>query len=138
MIRFWYVLMLARVPKAGGGVEGETKQALRPLLRIAIIIIINFDVLNITITITIIIMIIIIINIMIIIIIIIIIQALVNLKELLAAAGSSLENVVACSVSLADIKRDFAAMNGAYAAFFKKDPLYSLEGTKVVPRNGVS
>lgn len=49
-------------------------------------------------------------------------QALVNLKELLAAAGSSLENVVACSVSLADIKRDFAAMNGAYAAFFKKDP----------------
>ena len=40
-----------------------------------------------------------------------------NLKEILEAAGASLEDVVKCSVFLADI-RDFAAMNAVYAEYF--------------------
>lgn len=40
-----------------------------------------------------------------------------NVKEILEAAGASLEDVVKCSVFLADI-RDFAAMNAVYAEYF--------------------
>ena len=48
-------------------------------------------------------------------------QALENVKGVLAAAGSSLERVVKCTVFLLDIK-DYAAMNAVYAAYFPKDP----------------
>ena len=48
-------------------------------------------------------------------------QALENVKGVLAAAGSSLERVVKCTVFLADIK-DYAAMNAVYATYFSKDP----------------
>lgn len=48
-------------------------------------------------------------------------QALENVKAVLAAAGSSLERVVKCTVFLSDIK-DFAAMNAVYATYFPKDP----------------
>jgi len=48
-------------------------------------------------------------------------QALENVKGVLAAAGSSLERVVKCTVFLADIK-DYAAMNAVYATYFPKDP----------------
>ncbi len=48
-------------------------------------------------------------------------QALENVKALLAAAGSSLDRVVKCTVFLVDIK-DYAMMNEVYAAYFPKDP----------------
>eukprot|EP00929_Paragymnodinium_shiwhaense_P011930 TRINITY_DN11833_c0_g2_i3.p1 TRINITY_DN11833_c0_g2~~TRINITY_DN11833_c0_g2_i3.p1 ORF type:complete len:373 (+),score=104.74 TRINITY_DN11833_c0_g2_i3:55-1173(+) len=48
-------------------------------------------------------------------------QTLENLKALLEAAGSSLENVVRCSVSLVDMA-DFKAMNAAYAKFWPEAP----------------
>ncbi|MCY4188122.1 MAG: Rid family detoxifying hydrolase [Bryobacterales bacterium] len=40
-----------------------------------------------------------------------------NIKAVLEAAGTSLADVVKCSVFLADI-RDFAAMNAVYAEYF--------------------
>ena len=48
-------------------------------------------------------------------------QAPENVKALLAAAGSSLDRVVKCTVFLTDIK-DYAAMNTVYATYFPKDP----------------
>lgn len=48
-------------------------------------------------------------------------QALENVKAVLAAAGSSLDRAVKCTVFLADIK-DYAAMNVVYATYFPKDP----------------
>ena len=47
-------------------------------------------------------------------------QALKNLKAVLEAAGSSLENVVKTTVFLRDMN-DFAAMNGVYAEFFTEN-----------------
>ncbi|MDE0622199.1 MAG: Rid family detoxifying hydrolase [Bryobacterales bacterium] len=44
-------------------------------------------------------------------------RTLENVMEILEAAGASLEDVVKCSVFLADI-RDFAAMNAVYAEYF--------------------
>ena len=44
-------------------------------------------------------------------------RTLENLKAILEAAGASLEDVIKCSVFLADI-RDFAAMNAVYAEYF--------------------
>ena len=44
-------------------------------------------------------------------------QALTNLKAVLEAAGTSLENVVKTTVFLRDMN-EFAAMNGVYAEFF--------------------
>jgi len=49
-------------------------------------------------------------------------QTLKNLEQLLEAAGSSMADVVQCSVSLVNISRDFKEMNEAYAAFFPKEP----------------
>jgi 2-iminobutanoate/2-iminopropanoate deaminase len=48
-------------------------------------------------------------------------QALVNLSNILAAAGSSLERVVKTTVFLRDMN-DFARMNAVYAEFFPVDP----------------
>jgi 2-iminobutanoate/2-iminopropanoate deaminase len=48
-------------------------------------------------------------------------QVLENIKAILQAGGSSLEQVVKVTVYLADMK-DFAAMNEAYAEYFPKDP----------------
>jgi 2-iminobutanoate/2-iminopropanoate deaminase len=45
-------------------------------------------------------------------------QSLTNLKHVLEAGGSSMENVVKTTVFLRDIN-DFALMNGVYAEFFK-------------------
>lgn len=42
-----------------------------------------------------------------------------NLQAILEAAGASLDDVVKCTVFLADI-RDFAAMNRVYAEYFGK------------------
>ena len=44
-----------------------------------------------------------------------------NLEAILAAAGSSLEKVVRCSVFLKNMN-DFAAMNEVYGRYFRKNP----------------
>jgi 2-iminobutanoate/2-iminopropanoate deaminase len=48
-------------------------------------------------------------------------QIFANISAVLAAAGSSLANVVKVTVFLADMG-DFATMNAAYAEFFTADP----------------
>lgn len=48
-------------------------------------------------------------------------QVLTNLQALLAAAGSSLDQVLKTTVFLADMN-EFAAMNAVYAEFFTADP----------------
>lgn len=48
-------------------------------------------------------------------------QVLLNIKNILEAGGSSLENVVKTTVYLRDIN-DFAAMNAVYATFFPSNP----------------
>ena len=48
-------------------------------------------------------------------------QALENVKTSLALAGGMMEDIVKCSVFLADVK-DFAAMNQVYREFFPTDP----------------
>lgn len=48
-------------------------------------------------------------------------QTLINLGNILEAAGSSLDNVVKTTVFLRDIK-EFARMNAVYAEFFKTNP----------------
>jgi 2-iminobutanoate/2-iminopropanoate deaminase len=48
-------------------------------------------------------------------------QVLTNLRAVLAAAGSSLSQVLKTTVFLADMS-EFAAMNAVYAEFFTSDP----------------
>ena len=48
-------------------------------------------------------------------------QVLANLEAVLEAAGSSLEQVIKCTVFLADMA-DFKAMNEVYATAFPNDP----------------
>jgi len=48
-------------------------------------------------------------------------QVLRNLSEVLAAAGTGLDQVVKTTVFLADME-DFAAMNEVYGRFFSKEP----------------
>jgi len=48
-------------------------------------------------------------------------QTITNLKHILEAAGSSLEQVVKTTVFLRDMN-DFKAMNGVYAEFFNENP----------------
>ncbi|MEI8307126.1 MAG: RidA family protein [Chloroflexales bacterium] len=48
-------------------------------------------------------------------------QIFANISAVLAAAGSALDSVVKVTVFLADMG-DFAAMNVAYAEFFRADP----------------
>ncbi len=48
-------------------------------------------------------------------------QVIKNLKAVLAAAGSSLTNVIKTTVFLADIN-DYKAVNGVYAKYFSDSP----------------
>ena len=48
-------------------------------------------------------------------------RALENVQKVVEAAGSSMANVLKCTVFLADIK-DFAGMNSAYTQAFPKEP----------------
>jgi 2-iminobutanoate/2-iminopropanoate deaminase len=48
-------------------------------------------------------------------------QILANIRSIVEAAGSSLDQVFKCTVFLADIG-DYAAMNEEYAAVFRTDP----------------
>ena len=44
-----------------------------------------------------------------------------NVQKVVEAAGSSMANVLKCTVFLVDLK-DFAGMNSAYSAMFPKEP----------------
>lgn len=64
-------------------------------------------------------------------------QSLTNVKNVLEAAGSSLEKVVKTTVFLKDIK-DFAAMNKVYSEFFKGEyPARSAVQMAALPKDGL-
>lgn len=78
-------------------------------------------------------------------------RALENLSAVLAAAGSGLEHILKANVYLANMPRDFGAMNEAYIKFFTGPPPartcvgvaalpmgadVEIECTAVVPRSG--
>jgi 2-iminobutanoate/2-iminopropanoate deaminase len=48
-------------------------------------------------------------------------RALENVQKVVEAAGSSMGNVLKCTVFLTDVK-DFQGMNSAYTQFFPKEP----------------
>jgi 2-iminobutanoate/2-iminopropanoate deaminase len=63
-------------------------------------------------------------------------QSLINLKNVLEAAGSGLEQVVKTLVFLKDIA-DFARMNAVYAEFFpEKPPARSAIQVAALPKGG--
>ncbi len=63
-------------------------------------------------------------------------QALTNLKHVLEAAGSSLDQVVKTTVFLRDMN-DFAAMNAVYGEFFKAEfPARSAIQAARLPKDG--
>jgi reactive intermediate/imine deaminase len=63
-------------------------------------------------------------------------QTLENIKRTLESNGSSMDNVIKCTVMLADMK-EWADMNTAYTTFFKKDrmPARSAFGTSGLAAN---
>ncbi len=62
-------------------------------------------------------------------------QSLTNIKNILAEAGLTMDNVVKTSVFLADMN-DFAEMNGVYATFFSAPfPARSAVAVKTLPKN---
>jgi 2-iminobutanoate/2-iminopropanoate deaminase len=61
-------------------------------------------------------------------------QAIANLGAVLAAGGSSLEQVVKTTCFLADME-DFAAFNEVYAKHFPGKPARSCVAVKTLPRN---
>jgi 2-iminobutanoate/2-iminopropanoate deaminase len=63
-------------------------------------------------------------------------QTLENIKTVLEKNGSSMDNVVKCTVMLADIK-EWADMNTVYVTFFKKErlPARSAFGTSGLVNN---
>lgn len=64
-------------------------------------------------------------------------QALTNVKNVLAAAGSNLEKVVKTTVFLKDIN-DFAALNTVYGEFFGEDcPARSAVQVAALPKNAL-
>jgi 2-iminobutanoate/2-iminopropanoate deaminase len=63
-------------------------------------------------------------------------QAIKNLKTVLEAAGSSLDNVVKTTCFLADMK-DFAPFNEVFALYFPGKPARSAVAVKQLPRNAL-
>ncbi len=61
-------------------------------------------------------------------------QAIVNVGEILKAAGLTYENVVKTSCFLADMN-DFAAFNGVYEKYFTGKPARSCVAVKQLPKN---
>jgi len=63
-------------------------------------------------------------------------QTLENIKDVLEKNGSSMDNVIKCTVMLADIK-EWADMNTVYVTFFKKErlPARSALGVSGLVRN---
>ena len=63
-------------------------------------------------------------------------QALINLKNVLDSAGSSLDRVIKTTVFLRDIN-DFASMNGIYSEFFTGQyPARSAVQVAALPKGG--
>lgn len=64
-------------------------------------------------------------------------QSLTNMKNILAEAGLTMDNVVKTTVFLADMA-DFAAMNEVYASFFEGvAPARSAVAVKTLPKNAL-
>lgn len=63
-------------------------------------------------------------------------QVLENAKNILEAAGSSLEKVVKCSVFLVDLAH-FAVMNEIYAEYFKHHPARSTFQVAKLPKDAL-
>lgn len=64
-------------------------------------------------------------------------QALKNVKALLEAAGTSIDNVVKTTVFMADMN-DFAVVNGIYAEYFSEPyPARSAVAAKALPKNAL-
>ncbi|MBQ8178000.1 MAG: RidA family protein [Clostridia bacterium] len=63
-------------------------------------------------------------------------QVCLNLKAVLEAAGSGMENVVKTTCFLADMS-DFAAFNGVYAKYFISKPARSCVAVKSLPKNAL-
>ncbi len=64
-------------------------------------------------------------------------QSLTNMKNILAEAGLTMENVVKTTVFLADMG-DFAEMNGVYASFFEGTaPARSAVAVKTLPKGAL-
>lgn len=64
-------------------------------------------------------------------------QSLKNVKAILEAAGTGIENVVKTTVFLADMN-DFAAMNAVYAQYFSDPyPARSAVAVKTLPKNAL-
>lgn len=61
-------------------------------------------------------------------------QVMRNLKEVLEAAGSSLDKAVKTTCFLADMA-DFAAFNDVYAKYFTTKPARSCVAVKTLPKN---
>ena len=63
-------------------------------------------------------------------------QALINVGHILEEAGCTYDNVVKCTLLLADIN-DFAAINSIYKDFFKSEPpARTTYQVAALPRNG--
>lgn len=64
-------------------------------------------------------------------------QSLKNVKAILEAAGTGIENVVKTTVFLADMN-DFAAINAVYAQYFSEPyPARSAVAVKTLPKNAL-
>ena len=61
-------------------------------------------------------------------------QVMKNLKAVLEAAGSSLEDAIKTTCFLSDMA-DFAAFNGVYAKYFTEKPARSCVAVKTLPKN---
>lgn len=61
-------------------------------------------------------------------------QVMINIGELLKAAGTSYENVVKTTCFLADMG-DFAAFNKVYEKYFVSKPARSCVAVKTLPKN---
>ena len=63
-------------------------------------------------------------------------QVCLNLKAVLEAAGSSMENVVKTTCFLANMS-DFVAFNSVYAKYFVSKPARSCVAVKSLPKNAM-
>ncbi|MBA1433390.1 MAG: RidA family protein, partial [Epsilonproteobacteria bacterium] len=64
-------------------------------------------------------------------------QVLTNLREVLEAAGSSLDNVIKTTIFIADMD-DFVTINEIYESFFKDHkPARSTVAVKTLPKNAL-
>lgn len=61
-------------------------------------------------------------------------QALENLRQVLEAAGASLDSVAKTTCFLQDMA-DFAAFNEVYADYFRKNPARSCVAVRTLPKN---